>query len=53
VSASEYQQAKAMWDAKKADPEWRAALERGDYKARQEHALLVVIRSSRIDPNLR
>ena len=53
VSASEYQQAVAMWNAKKADPEWRAALERGDYKARQEHAALVVIRSSRIDPNLR
>lgn len=53
VSASEYQQAVAMWDAKKADPEWRAALERGDFKAKQEHALLMVIRSSRIDTSLR
>jgi hypothetical protein len=53
VSASEYEQAVAMWNAKKQDPEWRAALDRGNYKARQEHALLVVIRSSRIDPNLR
>jgi hypothetical protein len=53
VSASEYQQAVALWNSKKQDPEWRAALARGDHKAKTELALLQTIRSSRIDTSLR
>jgi hypothetical protein len=52
VGATEYQQAVALWNSRKQDPEWRAAVARGEHKATQELRLLQVIRSSRIDPSM-
>lgn len=52
VSVEGFRLAQARWDSRKADPEWRAKKERGDFETLQEYGALLAIRSSRVDPSL-
>jgi hypothetical protein len=50
VTASERQQANALWDSRKKDPEWCARVKRDDFQAKQELLLMQAIRSSPVVP---
>jgi hypothetical protein len=53
VSAEEHRRASAMWDQKKRDPAYKQAHDNHSCEAKQQLALMQIIRSSRIDPNIR